>query len=627
LGGAPEVTSALPTILQRFATQRALTESVLALAALGPIALAGGAVAMLAGLLARRRIAAVALARGRGASAALVLGAQVWEAIVVAGGGALVGLVLAVEVVPARGSPLSAALAVATVGVAVLLLAAASWPAIRRPLGAIERDGRPARRSGPRRIVIEATVVAIAVIAALLLAQRGAVISPTGTGSGQLASFDPLLAAVPVLAGLAAGILVTRLYPLPIRAFARLAARRRDVVPVLGLWTIGRDPAATSLPLLVLLMTAAFGAFSSVIASSLDQGQVTAAALTVGADYRVESAGIAVVPTASTLAAIPGVEAVAPAYVDPRAPFRSEPTQLASTYLDAIDPRAYATVAAGSAADPRWPAVFLDEPPASGAGSAAAPIPAILSSRLPNGTSNLGPGATFDLDVNGLELTFRLVEQRADFAGLGGPTTFAIVPLPWVDAALGSQAPRPSVLWVRGPASIAGSLRDAVAASGSVIRVVARAEVLAALRDAPLTSVVGAGYGLALVVAAGYMALAFVGAIVLSAARRSRDLAYLRTLGVSPVQSLGLTVVEHGPTVVLALAAGLALGLGLALALEPSLGLDGFVGMSGVPPSIDWPTLAVMVIALAAVVVGALLGGTWLSRRAPVTDVLRIGEA
>ncbi len=84
---------------------------------------------------------------------------------------------------------------------------------------------------------------------------------------------------MPVLAGLAAGIVALRLYPLPIRALGWLAARRRDFVPVLGLRTIGRHPGAANLPLLVLLLTAAFGAFSSVLASSIDRGQVTASYL------------------------------------------------------------------------------------------------------------------------------------------------------------------------------------------------------------------------------------------------------------------------------------------------------------------------------------------------------------
>ena len=61
------------------------------------------------------------------------------------------------------------------------------------------------------------------------------------------------------------GIVLLRVYPFPIRAGGWLAARRRDLVPVLGLRNVGRHSAAVALPLLVLMLTAAFTAFASVV--------------------------------------------------------------------------------------------------------------------------------------------------------------------------------------------------------------------------------------------------------------------------------------------------------------------------------------------------------------------------
>ncbi len=137
---------------------------------------------------------------------------------------------------------------------------------------------------------------------------------------------------------------------------------------------------------------------------------------------------------------------------------------------------------------------------------------------------------------------------------------------------------------------------------------------------------VATGYALALLVAAIYMALAIVGAMVLSAAGRTRDLAYLRTLGVSARQALGLTVMEHGPPVVLALIPGVLLGIAIAVLVEPGLRLSTFVGIGGVPLSIDWGALALLVVGLASVVAVAVAAGTWLARRARPTDALRMGE-
>ena len=111
------------------------------------------------------------------------------------------------------------------------------------------------------------------------------------------------------------------------------------------------------------------------------------------------------------------------------------------------------------------------------------------------------------------------------------------------------------------------------------------------LHDAPLAAAIPLGYSLALIVAAVYMALTIIGSLVLSAARRTRDLAYLRTLGVTGRQALALTIMEHAPPVLLAVIPGVALGIGVAILCEPGLGLATFVGTDGAPLFVDWPTL------------------------------------
>ena len=82
-----------------------------------------------------------------------------------------------------------------------------------------------------RRLMFEALVVAAAIGGALLLRDRGvAAVSEATDGSG----VDPLIAAVPALVGIAAGILVVRLYPIPLAGVAWLAARGRGLVPMLA---------------------------------------------------------------------------------------------------------------------------------------------------------------------------------------------------------------------------------------------------------------------------------------------------------------------------------------------------------------------------------------------------------
>jgi putative ABC transport system permease protein len=622
--GAPGVVvvqTGLGALLDRFAAERALAESVLSIAAIGPFALAAAALAMVAILLVRRRATTLALVRVRGASGSLVLGTQLWEAIILTGGAALAGLAAAVAVIPARASPLSVSLALAVALTATLLLVGASWTAARRSLGRLERDDAPVLRVPPRRLVIEGTIVGVAVAATLLLRQRGLTV-----GSDAAAGADPLLASVPVLAGLAAGIVALRLYPVPVRALGWLAARRRDLVPVLGLRTIGRRSGAANLPLLALMLTAAFGAFTSIVASSLDRGQLVTTYLAIGADYRLEPIGANPFTNVDP-ATIPGVEAGAAGLIDPSTPFAATPRQRASIDLEAVDPAAYATVIAGTPADLRWPPSFLGEPSKEGLGTVANPVPAILSNRLPATTTALGPGDTFQMTVAGQAMTFRAVERRATFPGIDERIAFVVVPFNWLRAAYVDGTLFPTRLWLRASPDAAAAVAAGVAGSAGFARIVSRHEAYAALRGASMGQAVIAGYGLALIVAAIYMALTIIGALILSATRRTRDLAYLRTLGVSARQSLALTVMEHGPPVLLALVPGIALGIGIAVLTLPSLGLGTFAGTTGaLPLFVDVTTLALLAAGLIGVVAVAVTAGTWLSRRARLVNALRMGE-
>jgi putative ABC transport system permease protein len=151
--------------------------------------------------------------------------------------------------------------------------------------------------------------------------------------------------------------------------------------------------------------------------------------------------------------------------------------------------------------------------------------------------------------------------------------------------------------------------------------------VLADLRASPLVTAVAAGFGLGLLVATLYAALAVVIALILTAAARARDLTFLRTLGLTGRQSIGLTVVEHLPSVLLAALVGIGLGIGLAVLLEPGLDLSAFAGQT-IPVSlnVDWVAVALLALALAGVVTVAVLVTAALARRMSVTRALRLGD-
>ena len=517
--------------------------------------------------------------------------------------------------------PLILALVVALV--AVLVLVAATWPTARRPLMQLERDDAAVLRVPPRRLVIEATLVIVALLAVVLLRQRG-----LNLGSATAnANFDPLLSAVPLLSGLAAGIIAMRLYPLPVRGFGRLAARRRDFVPVVGLRTVARHPSTANLPLLVLMLTAAFGSFASVVATSVERGQVVASYIQTGADYRLEEIGIGGLSPSLDPTTIPGVEAVASGLVDGTADLVTGINKRATVDFDAVDAAAYAKVTAGTAADPAWPSSFLVPPSGDGIGTDANPIPAILSSQLPVELANMNPGDKFTIGVAEQSLTFRLVQRQDRFPGHGAGAFFAIAPIDWFRAAVPERSFLPTMMWVRGSSDAAAPLAEMVSGSGEGVRIVSRPDAYAVLHDSPLGSAVADFFSGALVVAVMYMAITLVGAVIISAAGRTRDLAYLRTLGVSGRQAQALTAVENAPPVLLALVPGVLLGVALALFVEPGLGLAEFVGAQGVPLFVDWKTLGLVIVAMSAVVVVAIVAGTWLAGRTRLASALRIEDS
>lgn len=622
LGNPLVLRTGLLGIIGRYLAERSASEAVLTVAAIGPFALAIGAIAMVAILLVVRRRAGLELARGRGASALLILAAQLWEATLLAGGAALIGLLLAVGIVPGRASGLSLWLALATGGAATLAMVVATWPAVRRRLGGAAREDATVLPASPRRLVLELTGVGLAIAGVLLLQQRGLVI---GTGRvGEVVRLDPFLAAVPVLAGLAMGIVAMRLYPLPIRAFSWLAARRRDLVPVLGLRNVGRRGAAANLPLLVLMLTAAFGAFASVVLSSIDRGQVQSAWAQVGADYRVELAGDSE-GAAADAAAVPGVRAVAPAYLDQAATFADQPSQRSQVVLDAIDTKAYEAVVAGSPIAVDWPRGLdhVDDP--ANLGTPKSPIPAIVSERLPSGSGPLHPGDPFTVMVGIHKLSFVVAERRESFPGVRTDAAFVVVSLEALRRAEPDATLAPTVLFVSGPPEVEEELA-AIASDNSSLAVDSRYAEYAVQRRAPLVAMVTGGFRIALLVAVFYAGFAIVGALTLTASRRSQDLAFLRTLGLSARQALGLTVLEQGPPVVLALLPGVALGIWIAVLLATSLGLSAFVGAEGtLAINVSWVEIALVGGALVIMVTIAGIASTWLARRAQAIDALRLG--
>ena len=120
-----------------------------------------------------------------------------------------------------------------------------------------------------------------------------------------MGGFDPLIAAVPVLVGVAAGIVVVRLYPIALRGVAAVARRGRGLVLMLAARR-ATEGGASSAVLLVLLATATVAAFAAVSLDSLDTGADVAAWQSVGGSYRLQAPN-GPIPRDLDAAALPGV--------------------------------------------------------------------------------------------------------------------------------------------------------------------------------------------------------------------------------------------------------------------------------------------------------------------------------
>ena len=258
------VRTGLSEVLTDYRSDRDAAAAVVAIGAVGLLALALAVVALLGGLAANRRGESIALVRSRGGASWQVLGAEAVEGVAVALPAGLLGYLLALVLVDGRSVVTPLLLVLGIVLATGAILAVAATGAARSGLTARGREEAAVTAVSPRRLAVEAAVVVSSLVGIYLLRRRG-----LADANG----FDPYLAAVPLLLGLAAGIVAVRLYPLPVRFLAAAAARRRDLVPALALRRVARQPGVNAAPLIVLLLGVSVSVFAAVMAATLSHAQ------------------------------------------------------------------------------------------------------------------------------------------------------------------------------------------------------------------------------------------------------------------------------------------------------------------------------------------------------------------
>jgi putative ABC transport system permease protein len=585
--------------------------AILTVVALGPAAVAIAALALVATLAARRRRAALALVRGRGATIGQVTRAVLLEGLVIVVPAVVVAAILATALAPAasNGSTLLATVAVGVIAVGIVVATALSALRGVSPSARAEED--VPRGPSIRRLVLDGFVVVLAVGAAWLLRERGIRGSSSATA---LAAADPLIAAVPVLIGVAAGLILVRLAPIPLRALGRVAARGRGLVPVLALRHAASGGTTTAV-LVVLLLAASIGAFSTAALVHLDRASTASSWQEIGAPYRI-TALTGPLPSTLDVAHVPGVRTAATVFQSLVAmgEHRLRPRLLA------VDLAAYESITAGSPGDLAPPPEMLAAEPVDGV------IPILVSESLDTREDGLHVGEAFPIAVDGYPFQAKVVGVRRTFPTIDPTSFFAISNRQQLKAIHPEALLGPSVVFVDAPESAETAIRNAVTAATPIGVVDSRLAFERDFTGSPVTAAIQAGILVAAVIAGLYAAVSVAAALALSGAARAREIARLRTMGLSRRDTLGLSVLEHGPTVVLAAIAGIALGLGVFLLVEPGLGLDGLIGSRvDVPFTVDARQLGAIVVAVLVVAAIGVALATWTQRRGAPIAALRGG--
>jgi putative ABC transport system permease protein len=238
---------------------------------------------------------------------------------------------------------------------------------------------------------------------------------------------------------------------------------------------------------------------------------------------------------------------------------------------------------------------------------------------------SLATGDTFVLDFGRSGATFVIAEIRDRFPALPLDRPFVVANVDSI-AAAGEGALRPTVLYLRAPGGAVAEIDSATRlAAGAVLA--ARSQLYEEVQEAPLIAGVGRGFSLAFWVASVFAMVAAVAAFALTSKSRLRDLAFLRTLGLTRRSAMRVTILEQLPPTLIVAAIGGALGTGMAVLFEPGIDLAAFTGPGLVPGvKVDMAGMAIIIVGLALTVLLAVRISGYFARDDNLGDILRLGD-
>lgn len=588
--GSPEIrlTTELGTALGRVVAQQNITRSVLAVAAIGPIAVALALVVLAARLVLQRRQAWLELLNARGLTPEQVRRQAAIEGALLSLPAAALGHLAAIALIPGP-RPVS--------GWLVAALAAAVAP-IALAVGASRIGSRRTRtdlspHAGRWRLVGEALAVLAALAATWQLLTRPQADAADGV--------DLLGAATPVLLTIAAALLVLRLYPLPLRALASWLKGRKGLTGFLGAVRSLRDPAGGVIPVTTVLLGATLAVLGATLVGTIATGTERATWTNNGSHIHLSGPRV-LDPMVEELIAVDGVAHVARLY-------------------EASD---NAKITVGG--QEHWGRVLLADPAlqdvyAPMPGGSPVPASVFSGAELVVGGDLHATAPT--ASVPGLGEMGVAAELRALPGATPGSMWVLADVTRWTD-----RAPTSTVALIS--VEPGADMREVSAAISELMpnsRVTNVAAELESLRDSPTIDGLTRAFLILAGTTAALMALGVIGSQLLGGGERNHLAAILRTLGLRPGQLRALTAWEVGPAIVLALIVGV--GLGIALAALMLAGLD-FRSLTGGTHSPDlhlhWPTLAAVIGALVATMALAVAVTSWSAGRTNLAEELRIGD-
>lgn len=590
-----DLVSVLSTALSRANSASA----ILAVAAVGPLAVSVALIVLAASLIVRRRRTDLALLSARGAPLARLRRLLLGEGLILGMPAAVLGAAAGVLVTTNDAGWMPTAIAV-VVGFAPGLALALSLRAATLERSRADLDA-PVRGRWSR--IAEILVVLLAVLAVVQLVLRGV----GGASSDGAAAIDPLVIVAPLLATVALALIVVRLYPAPIAAALATARRGRGVVALVGAARNLRDPAAGTTAVLAMVVAVAIAVFSSVVLATVDRGAVVAGQRDVGADIRVAGPYF----DAAAFERLRAVDGVADAVGVMRGDYLqvAGPDGRASVLALVTEPERLADAQRG----------FVGAFPADAITPGATPLQVALSTIVADDTgtpvtvqtSAADVGVTLDAVLGMSGVSEFVVLAASDYEALTGLGFFPRTVL--VDVAAGVD-----------PHDVLPALAAAVGQNHTV-RVLAdsTAEIQASPAVTALRFVLLAALGVAALLSV--IALLLVAGVARDA--RSRVIALLRTMGLDRRRARGIVAWEFAPLGVTALVGGVILGAVLPLLVVASIDLRPFTGGGAQPPLTVDPVLSgaligVVVIALALAVFAGVAG----ARTTSIATVLRTEE-